>query len=202
GAGTSQGTPFGITLASPEAINIPPVIRVYMNFRQPDQRGVVYPVPTAPNSNANSAGGNPAGNEGFQDLLLDEMRGKLYITNAGYNRIEVFDLAKQHFVDPIPVGQLPHMMSLATDGKTLYVGNVGGESISIVDLDLGKVADNVVFPPIPRNGTANLIYPRVLAMGLFGLEVVMSDGSQWKVVSGNQATIRLAEAVVPVRFAG
>jgi hypothetical protein len=39
-------------------------------------------------------------------------------------------------------------------------------------------------------------------MGLFGLEVVMSDGSQWKVVSGNQGTIRLAEAVVPVRFAG
>jgi hypothetical protein len=37
------------------------------------------------------------------------------------------------------------MMSLATDGKTLYVGNVGGESISIVDLDLGKVVDNVVF---------------------------------------------------------
>ena len=51
----------GIALASLEAINIPPVIRVYMNFRQPDQRGVVYPVPTAPNSNANSAGGNPAG---------------------------------------------------------------------------------------------------------------------------------------------
>lgn len=201
GAGTSQGTPFAITLASPEAINIPPVIRLYMNFRQPDQRGVVYPVPTAPNNNPTN-GTNPAGNEGLQDLLLDEARGKLYVTNSGYNRIEVFDVAKQHFVDPIPVGQMPHAMAMGTDGRTLYVGNIGGESISIVDLDLGRVVDNVVFPPIPRNGTANLIYPRVLAMGLFGLEVVMSDGSQWKVIGGNQATVRQAEAVVPVRFAG
>ena len=67
---------------------------------------------------------------------------------------------------------------------------------------LGKVVDNVVFPPIPRNGTANLIYPRTMAMGLFGLEFVMSNGSQWKVVGGNQATVRPAEAVVPVNFAG
>jgi len=37
-AGTSQGTPFNITLSSPEAINIPNMIRVYMNYRQSDQR--------------------------------------------------------------------------------------------------------------------------------------------------------------------
>jgi hypothetical protein len=201
GAGTSQGTPFAVTLASPEAINVPPVIRVYMNYRQPDQRGVVYPVPTTPNSNPNNIA-NTAGNEGLQDLLLDEAHGKLYITNSGYNRIEVFDLKKQHFVDPIPVGQMPHQMALGTDGNTLYVGNVGGESISIVDLNLGRVVDGVVFPPIPRNGTANLIYPRTLAMGLFGLEFIMSDGSQWKLVNGNQATVRPSDSMTPVRFAG
>ena len=88
----------------------------------------------------------------MQDILLDEARGRVYVTNSGYNRIEVFDIKKQHFVDPIPVGQLPHQMAMATDGKTLYVGNTGGESISIVDLDLGKVVDSVQFPPIPRNG--------------------------------------------------
>ena len=41
-----------------------------------------------------------------------------------------------------------------------------------------------------------------LAMGLFGLQFVMSDGSQWKVLSGNQATVRPADAFTPVRFAG
>lgn len=202
GAGTSQGTPLNVTISSTEAINVPPVTRVYMNFRQPDQRGVIYPLPTTPNSNVNNVAGNAGGNEGLQDLVLDETRGRLYITNSGYNRIEVFDLKKQHFIDPIPVGQMPHQMALGTDGVTLYVGNTGGESISIVDLDRGRVVDNVVFPPIPRNGTVALVYPRTLAMGLFGLQFVMSDGSQWKVVGGNQATVRPADSVTPVRFTG
>jgi hypothetical protein len=202
GAGTATGSPLNVTLSSPEAINIPPIIRVYMNYRQPDQRGIIYPVPTTPNNSPNNVGGNAGGNEGLQDLLLDEARGRLYITNSGYNRIEVFDIKKQHFIDPIPVGQLPHSMAMSTDGNRLYVGNTAGESISIVDLNLGKIVDSVQFPPIPRNGTVSLIYPRTLAMGLFGLQFLMSDGSQWKVLNGNQATVRLADSVTPVKFTG
>jgi hypothetical protein len=34
------------------------------------------------------------------------------------------------------------------------------------------------------------------------LQFVMSDGSQWKLLSGNQATVRPADAFTPVRFAG
>jgi hypothetical protein len=202
GAGTSTGAPLNVTISSPQAINVPPVIRVYMNYRQSDQRGVIYPVPTTSNNSPNNVGGNTSGNEGLQDIVLDEARGRVYITNSGYNRIEVFDIRKQHFVDPIAVGQLPHSMAMGTDGNTLYVGNTGGESIGIVDLNQGKVVDSVNFPPIPRNGTVALVYPRTLAMGLFGLQFVMSDGSQWKVVNGNLATVRPTDSVTPVRFAG
>src|SRR5205807_4134188 len=77
GAGTSQGTPLNVTISSTEAINVPPIMRAYMNFRQTDQRGVIYPVPTTPNTNVNNVGGNAGGNEGLQDLLLDEARGRL-----------------------------------------------------------------------------------------------------------------------------
>ena len=202
GAGTNTGAPVNVTLSSPEAINVPPIIRVYMNYRQTDQRGVIYPVPTTPNTNPNNVGGNAGGNEGLQDILLDQARGLVYITNSGYNRIEVFDTAKQHFVAPIPVGQMPHQMALSTDGNKLYVGNTGGESISVVDLNQQKIVDSVQFPPIPRNGTVSLVYPRSLAMGLFGLQFLMSDGSQWKVVDGNQATVRPADSITPVRLAG
>ena len=201
GAGTSSGTPMNITLSSPEAINIPNTIRVYMNYRQSDQRGVIYPVPTTLNNNPGGTGGNTAGNEGLQDILLDEARGRVYITNSGYNRIEVFDIQKQHFIAPIPVGQMPHQMAMGTDGKTLYVGNTGGESISIVDLDLGKVVDGVIFPPVQRNGTANPIVPRSLAMGNFGLQFMMSNGSLWKVV-GNQALPRPFDSVYTAALAG
>ncbi len=209
-AGTSDGAPFNVTLSSAEAINIPPVIRVYMNYRQSDQRGVIFPVPTTPNTNPNNSAiavaslGTPttAGNEGLQDIVLDQTRNLVYITNSGYNRVEIFDTVQQVFDTPIPVGQLPHAMAMSTDGNSLYVANTGGESISIVDLNLQKVVDNVVFPPIPRNGTAALIYPATIAMGLFGLEIVMSDGSQWEVVNGDQATVRPADSVTPVKFAG
>lgn len=197
GAGTSQGVPLNVTLSSPEAINIPNMIRVYMNYRQSDQRGVIYPVPTMPNNSPAGTTGNTAGNEGLQDIVLDEARNRLYITNSGYNRIEVFDTQQQVFLNPIPVGQMPHQMAMGTDGNTLYVGNTGGESISIVDLNGEQVTGSVVFPPVPRSGTSNGIYPRSLAMGLVGLEFLMSDGSQWEVV-GNTALPRPANSVTPV----
>jgi DNA-binding beta-propeller fold protein YncE len=201
GSGTQQGTPINVTLSSPEAINIPNTIRVYMNYRQNDQRGVIYPVPTTLNNSSGGTTGNTAGNEGLQDILLDEARGKVYLTNSGYNRIEVFDIQKQHFVNPIPAGQLPHQMAMSTDGKTLYVGNTGGESISIVDLDLGQVVDSVIFPAVQRNGTTNPIYPRSLAVGNFGLQFMMSNGSLWKVV-GNQALPRPLDSVYTAALAG
>lgn len=204
GVGTpQQGTPVNLTLSSPEAINIPNIIRVYMNYRLSDQRGVIYPVPTTLNNNPSGTAGNTAGNEGLQDILLDEPRGLVYITNSGFNRIEVFDIVKQHFVNPIPAGQLPHQMAMGSDGNTLYVANTGGESISIVDLNLGHVVDSVVFPPVQRNSTAAPIYPRSLAMGYFGLQFVMSNGSLWK-VSGNQALPRPADpnGIIPVTLTG
>ena len=157
-------------------------------------------MPTTPNS---SSGGttNAGGNEGLQDIVLDEARGRLYITNSGYNRIEVFDTKNLVFLAPIPVGQMPHQMAMGTDGNTLYVGNTGGESISIVDLNLQQVVGNVVFPPIPRNGTVNPVYPRTLAMGLIGLEFVMSDGSQWSVVMATPPFRRPANSVTPIALA-
>lgn len=195
GAGTFQGTPYNLLLTSPDAINQPNEVRVYMNYRQPDQRGLIFPVPTTPNS---SPGGtaNSNGNEGLQDLLLDEPRGRLYITNSGYNRIEIFDINQQKFLNPITVGQLPHQMAMSTDGNTLYVANTGGESISIVDLNLRQIVGNVAFPPFPRSGTTNPIYVRSLAVGLFGLEFLMSNGTQWQVVN-NVALPRPASTVIP-----
>jgi len=198
------GTPFTVTLASPEAINLPAVIRVYMNYRQTDQRGLIFPVPTTPNINpggANTTQPATTGNEGLQDLVLDEPRGLLYIANSGFNRIEVFDTVAQQFLNPIPVGQLPHQLAMASDGNTLYVGNTGGESIGVVDLNLQQVVGAVAFPPTPRNGTSTAIYPRALGMGLFGLQFEMSNGTSWEVVD-NTAIPRPASTVIPATLAG
>jgi YVTN family beta-propeller protein len=201
------GIPVDINLSSNEAINIPPVVRVYMNQRDIDQRGIIYPVPTTPN-NSPASGANPnftGGNEGLQDILLDEPRNRVYLSNSGYNRLEVFDTLNKVFLSPIIVGQLPHQMAMSSDGNTLYVGNTGGEVISIVDLtqDPPAMTGYVNFPPLPRQagGTnAALLNPRSLAYGNFGLQFIMSDGSQWKLSTANTSTVRPADTITPVRF--
>ena len=188
GGATNTGFPVAINLSSPEAINIPNTILIYMNVRQSDQRGIIYPRLTT-----------TARGEGLQDILVDETRGLVYITNSGYNRIEVFDRSKQSFINPIEVGQFPHQMAFGPDGNTLYVANTGGESISIVDLVAGQLSGSVQFPPIPRSGASQPISPQAIASGLFGLQIVKSDGSQWKVVSG-EATVRPANSVTPAQL--
>ena len=47
-------------------------------------------------------------------------QGRVYLTNSGYNRVEVFDIRRQRFVEPIETGQLPHAMAMSLDANTLY----------------------------------------------------------------------------------
>src|SRR5262249_53246992 len=96
---------------------------------------------------------------------------------------------------PISVGQLPHGMAMSGDGSTLYVGNTGGESVSIVDLNQQLAVDRVQFPPFPRPGTSAPTSPSALAMGQFGLQMVMSNGGLWG-ASGTRAAPRPADPVI------
>jgi hypothetical protein len=85
-------------------------------------------------------------------------------------------------------------MAMGTDGNTLYVANTGGESIQMVDLNAGTVTGSVAFPAIPRAGNTNPTTPQAITAGLYGLQVIMSDGSQWEVISGTMS-LRAANSV-------
>jgi DNA-binding beta-propeller fold protein YncE len=150
----------------------------------------VYPVAVGTNTT-----------EGLQDIALDSTRQKVYVTNSGYNRIEVFDLQAMQFTAPIVVGQLPHSMAMGLDGTTLYVANTGGESISAVNLDTGVVSSAAAFPPLPRAGAQAPSHPVAMAMGQTGLQFLMatSNGtgtlaSQWELINGN-AVLRRADTI-------
>ena len=58
----------------------------------------------------------------------------------------------------------------------------GGENISIVDLNQGKATGRVRFPPVPFNATFGLITPSLIASSQRGPQVIMSDGTLWKIV--------------------
>ncbi len=96
------------------------------------------------------------------------------------------------FLSPIGVGQLPRSIALGTDGNTLYVANSGGENLSVVhlDTDLTKVTvDTINFPPLPFASSLAVITPMLVASSQRDPQVVMSDGSMWKIV-GNSMTRR------------
>jgi uncharacterized protein (TIGR03437 family) len=163
-------TPDQLLIQSAEAVNIIPTVRVFQNNRNTESRGTIIPVDTG------------SGSMGLTDMVADATRQRLYIANPGLNRIEVFDLEKQQLLAPIAVGQLPLSMALGNDGNTLYVANSGAESISIVDLTKGAVVGRVNYPPIPFNAAYTIITPILIASSERGPQVLMSDGTLWKIV--------------------
>ena len=179
--------PHDFLIQSPEAINIPYRVRVYQNSRDSEARGAVIPIPLA------------AAAEPFPDLLWDQPRQRLYIANPGLNRVDVYDIRQQTFLAPVKVGQLPVSMALTPDGNTLYVANSGGETISIVDPDKMQTVGRVNFPPLPFNSNLALMTPRVIAAGLGGPQILMSNtattATLWKVV-GNTAVPRPASRLL------
>lgn len=180
GAARTLGTaaPDQLLIQAAEAVNIIPAVRVFQNSRNTESRGAIIPLDTG------------ASATGLADMITDGARQRLYIANPGLNRLDVFDMRTRQFLSPIAVGQLPRSMAFGNDGNTLYVANSGGENISIVDLAQGKTVGRVRFPPIPFNAGFALITPAVIASSQRGPQVIMSDGTLWKIV-GDTVTPRI-----------
>jgi uncharacterized protein (TIGR03437 family) len=162
-------------IQSNEAINIPPSVRVFQNYRDVESRGEIAAVPVGLSAN-----------EALEDLVMDARRQRLYVANSGMNRVEVFDTRQRRLLTPIKVGQLPRSLAMTPDGNTLYVANSGGESISIVDLDTMRVRGRVRFPPLPFNVNAPLVTPLLIAAGARYPLVLMNNGTLWKLI-GDEA---------------
>jgi hypothetical protein len=69
------------------------------------------------------------------DLIVDQGRGNVFLSNTEQNRLEVWQAASRKF-DPlgIAVGSLPWGMTLDNSGDTLLVANSGGTNISKVNV--------------------------------------------------------------------
>lgn len=66
-------------------------------------------------------------------ILLDEHRGRIFISNSTANRIEMYDM-RGKAVRPLHVGLAPRGMALSKDGATLFVCNSDSEYVSVIDL--------------------------------------------------------------------
>jgi uncharacterized protein (TIGR03437 family) len=176
--------PHDFLLQSTDAINIPDRVRVYQNLRDSDDRGTIVPIATGISASYQ-----------LSDLVYDAARQRVYIANTGLNRVEVYDIASAQFLTPIKVGQLPVSLALTPDGTLLYVANSGGESISMVDPVQMVSTGLVLYPPIQFASSLAPILPSVIAAGVSGLQIVMSNGQLWKVV-GNTTLPRGVSTII------
>ena len=172
--GTSA--PDQLLIQAAQAVNIVPNVRIFQNNRNSEAAGTIIPVDIG------------ATTTGLTDMLEDSNRQRLYIANPGLNRIEVFDMQQKKLLTPINVGQQPRSLAFGNDASTLYVANSGGESISLINLNNGTVSA-VQFPALPSGTSLAIVTPQVIASSQNGPQVVMSDGTLWKVV-GNTVVPR------------
>lgn len=175
--------PDQLLIQAPEAVNVIPNVRVFQNSRNTETRGTILPVDIG------------ATTTGLTDMAVDTARQRLYLANPGLNRIEVFDMRTQQFLAPVKAGQLPRSIAIGSDGNTLYVANSGGESIVTVDLNKGAVSGSIAYPPLWFNSTAGILTPQIIASTQRGPQVLMSDGTLWK-ITGNTVQPRTLNASV------
>jgi uncharacterized protein (TIGR03437 family) len=177
---TSLGStaPTNFLVQSPEAVNIPNLVRVFQNNRDAEAKGDIIPIEQGISVN-----------EGLVDMAYDANRRRVYIANSGLNRIEVYDERTRRMLDPIKVGQLPRSIALSSDGSTLYVANSSSEYISVIDPATNRVTGRINFPPLPVLANVALIYPSQITVTQRGLLVIMNNGSLWTSI-GNQLVPR------------
>jgi hypothetical protein len=155
-----------MTLRSADAINIPPTIRVYQNYQTGGQVGETIPIEI-----------NPGNNETLLDLQVDNRRGRVYIANAGKNRVEVYDFRNRKLspIDQLrprswPRRPMDRCFTWPTSGRVDQHRRLEAKARAI-----GKVD----FPLVPFSFNQTPI--TAVIMGIFGPRFVGSNGSLWSV---------------------
>jgi YVTN family beta-propeller protein len=110
----------------------------------------------------------------LRELVIDDCRGRVYVTNDTDNRVEVVDVGTQTALAPISVGSIPRGLDMTPDGARLYVANKGGTNISVVDLAAHNEVKKISFVPESSGET-----PLSLAISKNGLAFFSTtfDGS-------------------------
>jgi YVTN family beta-propeller protein len=66
-------------------------------------------------------------------IILDESKGRAYVSNRGSGSVSVVDLDDQQEISKIPVGARPYGLALSPDGSRLYVAEQGTDRLNVID---------------------------------------------------------------------
>ncbi len=71
---------------------------------------------------------------------------ELVVVNKSENTISIVDTATLEVSETIPVGSNPHELAVTSDGTKAYVGNAGGNTISVIDMDSRRETTKISSP--------------------------------------------------------
>ena len=113
--GTATGT---ITLTAAAAINLPRPLRVLVNNKEPDQRGLTVNIPGK-----------------LVDILPDLARDRYFVLRQDQNQVLVFDGQSHSQVATLKTGNTPTQLAITFDRRRLLVGHDNSQIISVFDLE-------------------------------------------------------------------
>jgi uncharacterized protein (TIGR03437 family) len=118
-----------LTISSPEAINLPPPVRILINTREANQFGRIINVPGK-----------------ITDILPDRFRNRVYLIRQDKNLVLVYDTATFREIARMRTGNTPVGMAITTDRRYLIVGAENSQIASVFDLETLEPTNPVIFP--------------------------------------------------------
>jgi uncharacterized protein (TIGR03437 family) len=87
---------------------------------------------------------------GGSDIVLDEARGRVYLTSSNTNQLQIYSIAQQRFLTPLVIDAFPLSAAISRSGKFLYVACYNATTLDVIDLDALTVANRISLPAKPE----------------------------------------------------
>ncbi len=145
--GTNVGT---LTVRAAEAINVPFPMRILVNNKEPDQRGLSLNVPGK-----------------LVDILPDPFRDRYFVLRQDRNQVLVFDGQSHSQIATLKTSNTPTQLAVTFDRRQLLVGHDNAQIISVFDLETLQAEAPIRMPgghyprSIAASGRAILVASRV-----------------------------------------
>ena len=101
------------------------------------------------------------------DLLIDEVRQRIYLVNSNANRIDMLDMGSKRLVKSVNTGAYPLSIAISPDNASLYVTCTQSASITVIDLGNDSPRQSVSLPAKPEG----------IAVGSDGRVLITTQGT-------------------------
>jgi uncharacterized protein (TIGR03437 family) len=128
----------------------------------------------------------------LSDLIYDDQRDLVYLSNFSQNRVEIYSIGGRRLIGTIPTGNQPSSLALSPDRQTLYVANYQDYTLTVINLATNTVASTYTLGA----------QPAAIAVGSDGLVVILGSAGLLRFEPTTQQLTRLAISPPAVPPAG